>query len=175
MPWLQPDADELRSTIQGLADGELMKMLGAEKGDYRPEALAYAREEMARRNLSLPENVDPGSPQRGKTGVAARLKAGSAYAGLSKLSIGLLVMMFCYTAYERLLARRNPGYPSSPALGFGMMAGLFWSFAWDARVKSGAPVDGVPQERKWSNRMVLWASLLTAIMVYLAGLELFHR
>src|SRR5262245_62742989 len=56
------DGDELKVTIHGLSDDQLIEMVTVAAGDYRPEALDFAKAELESRGVEW-SNVQPREAQ----------------------------------------------------------------------------------------------------------------
>ena len=148
--------------------------LGEDRASYRPEAIEYAREEIKRRNLTIPENSDPGILRRGgENRTTSEIEKGVSFSGISILSKGLLVVLGCYTLYGRLADNKNGGKYSA-AIGLALLSAMFWSFAWDSRVRSSPSAEGVPGEPEWPRGLVILAGASSVAAVILAYLELFY-
>lgn len=162
-------SDESRAAIKELSDGELLRMVGVDSSDYRPEALAYAREELERRNVRIPEAgaAAPLPNASGPESTSAPSAKKNPFAGLSMPTRILFVATAGYALIARLGRFREPPVRIHPAWGGVTISALLWSLAWDARNKSSEPVAGVPQEPKWPGRLVIVALLFTAATLYL--------
>jgi hypothetical protein len=64
VPMADEAPDPIRARMQSLTDDELVRVVTVEAGDWEPEALAAAREEMARRERAAPDlhREVPGGP-----------------------------------------------------------------------------------------------------------------
>jgi hypothetical protein len=144
-------------------------MVGVDSSDYRPEALEYARQELARRNVRIPQPgaaaQAPDAFEQGSTSVRSTKK--DPFAGLSKLTRLLLVASVGYAGIARLGRFTKTPVRIHPAWGVATISALLWSLAWDARTKSSEPVDGVPREAKWPARLVIVALLFTVATLYM--------
>lgn len=166
---MEVNPDELWSSIAELPDSELLRMVGVDSSDYRPDALEYAREELARRNVRIPEPGEaallPDTSDQESTSVQSTKK--DPFAGLSPLTKLLLTASVGYAAIARLGRFTNTPIRIHPAWGGATVSALLWSIALDARAKSSEPVGGVLQEAKWPVRLVILALLFTAATVYM--------
>jgi hypothetical protein len=55
---MSSDLKELKERITGLSDEELIEMVTVEAGDYRREAVEFAKAELARRGVDIPKPGD---------------------------------------------------------------------------------------------------------------------
>ena len=54
------EEDPIVARMQSLSDDELMRVVGVERAEWRPEALEVARAELARRGIvSIPDEAPP--------------------------------------------------------------------------------------------------------------------
>jgi len=165
---VEVSVDELRSSIALLPDSELLRIVGVDSSEYRPDALECARQELARRNVpipdaggaaSLPDAFDQGAP-------TAQSTRKDPFAGMSPLTRLLLAASIGFAGFARLGRMSSAPVRIHPAWGVATVSALLWSLAWDARAKSSEPVAGVLQEPKWPARLVILAMLSTAATVY---------
>lgn len=160
--------DELRSTIALLPDSELLRMVGVDSSEYRPDALECARQELARRNVPIPDAGGPVPlPDVLHQGLStAQSTRKDPFAGMSPLTRLLLAASIGYAGFARLGRMSSAPVRIHPAWGVATVSALLWSLAWDARVKSSEPVAGVLQEPRWPGRIVILAMLSTAATFY---------
>ena len=50
---MTPELEELKAHIAQLTDEQLLEMVGAEAGEYREEALGFAKAELEKRGIDL--------------------------------------------------------------------------------------------------------------------------
>ena len=155
---MEVNSDHLRSSISKLPDSELLRMATIDSSEYRPDALEFARQELARRNVSLPEP--------GQAAPLPRSTKRNPFAGLSILTRLLLAASLGYAAIVQVRRFADSPVHVNPGWGLTTVSALLWSIAWDARIKSREPVAGVPQEPKWPLKLVIYALLFTAGTVY---------
>ena len=167
------ELEDLRLSIKGLPDEELLKMVGVERSEYRPEALMYAQEELARRKLRVPKDVDSAaeSERIDSSSAGAASKKPDPFAGFSVLSKLLFVGSVLYSGISRIQQRgTNMGMRFSPTLAVGLLSAMFWSLAWDVRGKSKPQEGGVGTQ--WPKRIVLLAAIFSGVTLLLAWWEL---
>jgi hypothetical protein len=171
---LESEPDDLRASINKLPDSDLLRIVGEDRMEYRPEAIQYARDEMTRRSLSIPENAGPAITRSGaENGSTFELEKGMTFSGLSILSRILFGAVALYVAYGGFVESKNRHY--SVALGVALLSAMFWSLAWDARARSSASEGSTTKEPRWPGRLVILAGCFTAAAAVLAFLELYHR
>ena len=165
---MEVSVDELRSTISQLPDSELLRMVGVDSSEYRPDALECARQELARRNVPIPDAGGPASlPDALHQGLStAQSTRKDPFAGMSALTRLLLAASIGYVGFARLGRMSSAPVRIHPAWGVATVSALLWSLAWDARAKSSEPVAGVLQEPRWPARLVMLALLFTAATFY---------
>jgi hypothetical protein len=163
---VERDQGDLEAAMTALPDGELLRIVGVDRDEYRSEALKIARAELTSRGVALPE---PADAQRTADQPAKSQPLGR----ISGLTKSLLVAAGAYT----LAAKWVPDWTDrpirlSPSLGLGLVSAMLWSMAWDVRVKSAATSSRLAAERTWHKGLVFWASLVTLAAVYFGSREL---
>ncbi len=152
--------DELRTFIAELPDSELLRMTGVDSSEYRPEALEHARQELARRNVPVPEAGAPAQLSdafdQGSTSVQSARK--DPFSGSSTLTKLLLSASIGYAAIARMGRFSDAPVRLNPAWGIATISALLWSVSWDVRARSREP--------KWPIRLVLLALLSTVATLY---------
>lgn len=156
------DADDgdLETRMAALPDGELIRIVGADREEYRAEALRIARAEVTRRGLAMPEPSQTPAAKK-------------PFGRISSLTKGLLTAACAYTAAAEFVPDwSDAGLRLSPSLGLGLVSAMLWSMARDVRVRSAAAGGAVLAERTWHKGLVFWASVVTLGAVYFGAREL---
>jgi hypothetical protein len=117
------DRAGLDSKMAGLPDSELLRIVGKDRDDYRPEALQCARAELIRRGVSIPP-PPVAEPEK------------NPFVGMSPLTrvlSGLVVLVVLAAKLAPDLSDRP--IHVSPSLGLALVSAMLWSIAWDVRSK----------------------------------------
>src|SRR5262245_44277271 len=150
--------------MAALPDGELLRIVGVDREEYRSEALRIARAELGRRGVALPEQTESALASEPQPQSLGRV---------SRLTKSLLVAAGAYTLAAKLVPDwGDRGIRLSPSLGLVLVSATLWSMAWDLRVKSGGTSGRMAAERTWHKGLVFWASLVTLAAVYFGSREL---
>jgi len=146
--------------MAGLPDGELLRIVGVDREEYRSEALKFARAELGRRGVAIPEPMERPAAHEPVARISGRTKT-------------LLGIACAYTLAAKLVPdMSDANIRLSPSFGLGIVSAMLWSMAWDLRVTIGGRGGSARAERTWHKGLVFWAGLVTLAAAYFGSREL---